>query len=427
MIGAMFAVFAALLVLGVPIIFTLGISSTVYLLSMPHVLSVLPQRLVTPFDSFSFVAVPLFILAGEIMNTGGITQRLINLARVMVGWLRGGLAYVNVVVSMLFGGVQGLATADVAAIGSVLIPAMKKSGYEAGFSTALTVASATIGAIIPPSLLIIIFAMATRLSIGRLFLAGIVPGILIGVMQMALVFMYGRWRALGPPFPPGERISTGQAVLYLRQGAPTMLLPIIILGGIGLGVFTATESAGIAVVYAAFLALVTREMRLSDIPGVLFRAAKLTGSVMLILGTASIFAWILTVERIPHQLGSLLLGLSSNIYVILLLLNLALLVIGTFMDATPAAIILGPVMVPILVDLGMDPIHVGIFMCFNLILGHTTPPVGTCLYIASGISGLRIERIAVAMIPFLVVNFITLMIITYFPGIVLFLPNLLSG
>lgn len=427
MIGAMFAVFAVLLILGVPIIFTLGISSVVYLLSTPHVLSVLPQRLVTPFDSFSFVAVPLFILAGEIMNTGGITRRLINLASVLVGWLRGGLAYVNVVVSMLFGGVQGLATADVAAIGSVLIPAMKKSGYEAGFSTALTVASATIGAIIPPSLLIIIFAMATRLSIGRMFLAGIVPGILIGGMQMGLVFIYGRWRALGPPFPPGERVSTGQAILYLRQGAPTMLLPLIILGGIGLGVFTATESAGVAVVYAVFLALVTREMRFSDIPGVLFRAAKLTGSVMLILGTASIFAWILTVERIPHQLGQLLLGFSSNIYVILLLLNLALLIIGTFMDATPAAIILGPVMVPILADLGMDPIHVGIFMCFNLILGHTTPPVGTCLYIASGISGLQIERIAVAMIPFLVVNFITLMIITYFPGIVLFLPNLLGG
>jgi tripartite ATP-independent transporter DctM subunit len=191
-------------------------------------------------------------------------------------------------------------------------------------------------------------------------------------------------------------------------------------------VFTATESAGIAVIYAAFLALATREMKLRDIPGVLFRSAKLTGAVMLILGTASIFAWILTVERIPHQLGSLLLGISSNRHVVLLLLNLALLVIGTFMDATPSAIILGPVIVPILTNMGMDPIHVGIFMCFNLILGHTTPPVGTCLYIASGISGLKIERIALAMIPFLVVNFITLMLLTYVPAIVMFLPNLVG-
>jgi tripartite ATP-independent transporter DctM subunit len=424
MILLMFLVFITLLIFGIPIIFSLGIAALSYLATRPMLLVVVPQRLVSSFENFVFVAIPLFMLAGEIMNTGGITRRLVNLSKVFVGRLKGGLAYVNVVASMFFGGIQGLATADTAAIGSVLIPAMKKTNYSPDFSTAITVASATIGAIIPPSVLMIIFGMVTGISIGKLFLGGLVPGIIIGLAQMVYVYIYGRFQGYRGRFPPGESVPLAKSLKYLREGIPAMVLPAIIIVGITTGVFTPTESAGIAVLYALGFSLITGEMKIDDIPKVLFRTAKMAGSVMLILGTASIFAWILTVEKIPHQLANLLVAISSNRYIILLLLNVLLLIIGTFMDPTPSAIILGPILVPLLQDMGMDPIHIGVFMCFNLILGHTTPPVGTCLYIASGISGLSIEAIGRSMIPILAVNFVTLMLITYLPELVLFLPNL---
>lgn len=424
MVVLMFCVFVGLLVLGVPIIFALGLAALAYLAADPHLLIVIPQRLVSSFENFVFVAIPLFMLAGEIMNSGGITQRLVNLSKVVVGRLRGGLAYVNVVASMLFGGIQGLATADTAAVGSVMIPAMRRAGFNTAFSAAITVASATIGAIIPPSVLMIIFAMVTGISIGELFLAGIVPGILIGIGQMIYIYFYGRRRRDTGDFPEGEHISAEVAARYLRAGLPALLLPVIIIVGITFGIFTATESAGIAVLYALGFSLLSRELALWEIPTVLFRAAKLAGGVMLILGTASVFGWILTIERVPDGMAALLTQISSNLLVILLILNVFLLVVGTFMDPTPSAVILGPIFVPMLAGMGMDPVHVAIFMCFNLILGHTTPPVGACLYIASGISGVKIETISLAMLPLVAVNFLTLMLITYVPSIVLFLPEL---
>ncbi len=414
-----------MLVIGVPVIFSLGMGALAYLSTRPDLMVVVPQRLVSSFENFVFVAIPLFMLAGEIMNSGGITRRLVNLSKVFVGWVRGGLAYVNIVASMLFGGIQGLATADTAAIGSVLIPAMRKSGFEAGFSAAVTVASSTIGAIIPPSVMMIIFAMVTGISVGHLFLGGIVPGILIGLGQMVYVFVYGRRKRHRASFPTGERVLLETSLKYLKEGVPAILLPVIIIGGISSGVFTATESAGIAVLYALFVAFASKELTWRDLPGVFFRTAKLAGSVMLILGTASVFGWILTVEKIPNAMADVLTSLSGNRYVVLLLLNVFLLIVGTFMDPTPSAVILGPIFVPLLTRMGMDPVHVGVFICFNLILGHTTPPVGTCLYIASGISGIKIERISAAMMPLVLVNFVTLMVITYIPAVVTFLPNLI--
>jgi len=426
MVIVMFLIFALTAAFGVPIIFALAMGAFTYLLTQPAMLLIVPQRMVSPFESFTFVAIPLFILTGEIMNTGGVTRRLINLSKVLVGRFKGGLAYVNVVVSMFFGGIQGLATADTAAIGSVLIPAMKKAGYDPAFSTALTVASATIGAIIPPSVLMIIFGMVTGISIGNLFLGGLVPGVIIGLAQMVYIFLYGKARTTRAYVPAGERIDCRTSLRYIGESIPALVLPLIIIGGIGFGIFTPTESAGIAAIYALFISLMTGELKPGAIPSLLFRAAKMAGSVMLILGTASVFAWILTVERVPNQLTNALFAISTNRYVILFLLNVALIVIGTFMDPTPSAIILGPILVPLLTDMGMDPVHIGVFICFNLILGHTTPPVGTCLYIASGISGLSIEKISKAMIPLLVVNFITLMAITYIPELVLFLPRLMG-
>lgn len=425
MIVLMFFVFVLMLILGVPIIFSLGIAAFIYLLEQPHLLIIVPQRLVTSLESFVFVAIPLFMLAGEIMNRGGITHRLINLSKVFVGRVRGGLAYVNILVSIFFGGIQGLATADTAAIGSVLIPAMTRSGFNAAFSAAITVASSTIGAMVPPSVLMIIFAMATGISIGEMFLAGLIPGVLIGLAQMVYVYAYGRNRADKGDFPQGERIGRETALRYCREGLPLLALPLIIIFGIGFGVFTATESAVMAVLYALVFSLATRELRWRELPGIFFKSGKLAGSVMLILGTASVFGWILTVERIPYHLAELLGSISSEPIVILLILNVVLLVIGTFMDPTPSAVILGPIFVPLLSDMGMDPVHVGVFMCFNLILGHTTPPVGTCLYIASGISRVGIEAISLAMLPLVALNFITLMLITYVPEISLFLPELL--
>lgn len=427
MIGVMFLVFILLLFTKMPIAFTLGISSLVYLLFNPMPLSVIPQKLVISLESFIFVALPLFILAGEIMNRGGITKRLVNVAKIFVGRFKGGLAYVNIVVSMLFGGIQGLATADTVAIGSVLIPAMKEDGYEVDFSTAVTVASSTIGAIIPPSLLFIIYAAVTETSVGALFLGGIIPGVLLGCAQMILVFGMNRSRIFKINLPKGEVISFKQSVKYLLEGIPTLVLPVLIIGGIVFGLCTPTEAAGIAVVYSLALSLITKEIKIREIPNILFKAGKLTGSVMIILSTSSMFAWILTAERIPHKLGLLLINFSENKIILLLLLNLSLLLIGTFMDPTPSTIILAPIIAPVLIEMGMNPIHIGVFLCFNLIMGLITPPVGSCLYIASGISGLPIEKISKAIIPFLIINIFVLLLITYFPPTVMFIPNLIMG
>ena len=423
----LFVTFIVLLVIGVPIIFTLGISSLIYLLFNPIPLTIIPQKMVISLENFIFLCLPLFILTGEIMNAGGITLRLINLAKVFVGRFKGGLAYVNIVVSMLFGGVQGLASADTAAVGSMLIPGMVKDGYEPDFSTAVTVASSTIGPMIPPSFLFIIYAMVAQVSVGKLFLGGIIPGILLGGAQMVLVFFMGKGKKFRGKFPKGETLSFKQSMKFLLEGIPALGLPIIIIGGIVFGVFTVTEAAGIAVVYALIMSLLSRELKLTDIPRSLFRAAKLSGSVCLILSTATLFAWIVTAERIPYQISVLLLSITENKLFILLLLNVFLLFVGTFMDPTPSVMILTPIFMPLLINMGMDPVHIGVFMCFNLIIGLTTPPVGECLFIASSISKLSMERLSKAMIPFLIINIGVLLLITYFSPAVTFIPNLVMG
>lgn len=419
--------FIILLFLGVPIIFCLGISSMFYLFFSPMPLAILPQKMLIALGNFLLISLPLFILAGEIMNRGGVTTRLINIAKVLVGRLEGGLAYVNVVVSMFFGGVQGMATADTAAIGSILIPAMVKEGYEPDFSVAVTVASSTIGPIIPPSFLFIIYAMVAKVSVGAMFLGGIIPGILLGITQMGLIFFLGKNRKIRNKFPKGEKLPHKKAIKYLLEGFPVLILPIIIIGGIVFGICTATEAAAIAVIYALIISLFIGEMKVKDIPEILFGAAKLSGSICLIISTATIFAWILTIERIPYKLAEFLTLFSDNKIILLFLLNIILLFIGTFMDPTVAVLILVPILLPVLTNIGMNPIHVGVFICFNLIIGLTTPPVGQCLFIASNISKLSMERITKAMIPFFIINICVLLLITYFPIIITFLPKLIMG
>ena len=422
----MFILFIGFMALGLPIAFSLGVSSLAYLLFNGMPLTLVAQKMTVSLDSFVFIALPLFILCGELMNTGGLTRRLVNFSKVRVGRFKGGLAYVNVVVSMLFGGVNGLATADTVAIGSVLIPAMKQEGYKADFSTAITVASSTIGAIIPPSILMIIFGSVTNVSIGKLFMGGLIPGILLGFGQMAYVLYLSRSPKYKDYIPQGEKLDRETMWRYFKEGLPTVLLPLVIIGGISSGIVTATESAALAVVIAIILGLVSKELKLSDIPKIFWKSAKNVGSVMIILAASTIFAYILTQERVPQMVVSMLLGISENRVVILLILNVFMLFVGTFMDSTPACTILAPILLPILTELGMDPVHIGVFMCFNLIMGLITPPVGSCLYLASGISGLSVEKISKAMIPFYFVNFGILMIVTYIPATVTFIPSLLG-
>ncbi len=425
-IWIMFLLFFVLMIIGTPIAYSLAISSMTYLATNGMLLSIIPQKMTVSLENFIFIALPLFILAGELMNSGGITTRLVNFARAIMGRFNGGLAYVNVLVSMLFGGVQGLATADTVAIGSVMIPAMTQQGYRKDFSTAITVSSSTIGAIIPPSLLFIIFGSVTGVSIGALFLGGIIPGILLGLGQMAYVLYLSRSKKHAGTIPAGEKITMAQCRKYVIEGIPTLVLPVIIIGGIVSGVVTTTESAVLAVVYAMVLSLIYKEIKITDLPKIFWRSAKTVGSVMIILASSSVFAFILTQERIPQLVVELLLGLTDNYYILLILINIFLLFVGTFMDSTPAIMILAPILLPVLQQLGMNPIHIGVFMCFNLIQGLITPPVGSCLYLASGISGLSVEKISKAMVPLLLVNVAVLMIVTFFPPVVTLIPSLMN-
>lgn len=422
----MFALFIILMAIGVPIAFSLSVSSLIYLVSNGMSVSLVAQKMTSCLDSFVFIALPLFILCGEIMNTGGLTRRLVNFSKVLVGRFKGGLAYVNVVVSILFGGVQGLATADTVAIGSVLIPAMDKEGYRKDFATAITVASSTIGAIIPPSVLFIIFGSVTNVSIGKMFLGGLIPGIILGIAQMGYVFFLSFSSRHKDYIPQGEKLDKKTVLKYIKEGLPTVLLPVIIIGGITSGIVTPTESATLAVVYSIVLGLLTKELQWKQLPFIFWKSAKNVGSVMIILSASSVFAYILTQEQVPQTVVELLLGISSNKFIILCIVNLFLLFVGTFMDSTPAVTILAPILLPVLMQLGMDPVHVGVFMCFNMIMGLITPPVGSCLYLASGISHLSIEAISRAMLPLFLINILVLFLITYIPTLVTFLPNVLN-
>ncbi|MEQ2679911.1 TRAP transporter large permease [Enterocloster citroniae] len=425
-IAVMFLIFLLLMVIGMPIAYSLGLSSLAYLISNGQPLTLVPQKMTVSLESFLFVALPLFILCGEIMNTGGLTRKLVNVARAVVGRFKGGLAYVNVVVSMLFGGVQGLATADTVAIGSVLIPAMTEEGYRKDFSVAITVASSTIGAIIPPSLLFVIYGSVTGVSIGKMFMGGLIPGILLGLGQMVYVFYLGKSRKYKDYIPVGEKLPWKTCLKYLIEGIPTMILPLIIIGGIVGGVVTAAESAVLAVVYAIILGLASRELKLRDLPGIFWKSAKTVGSVMIILSASTIFAYILTQEKVPQMVVNILLNITDNRIILLLIINVFLLFVGTFMDSTPAVTILAPILLPVLTQMGMNPVHIGVFMCFNLIMGLITPPVGSCLYLASGISHMSVEKISKAMLPLYGVNFLILMLVTYIPTLSLLIPSMLG-
>jgi C4-dicarboxylate transporter DctM subunit len=417
----LFISFFFFLIIGVPVAFVLGLTPLVVLITQGETpLVLVAQRIFTGMDSPILMAVPFFILAGNIMGAGGMTQRLVKFCNILVGPLRGGLAYINVAISMLFAGITGAAVADTSAVGSILIPAMKKEGYDSDFSAAVTATSSTIGPIIPPSIPFIIYGVLGEVSIAALFLAGFVPGILLGLFQMIVIWFYARKRQ----YPKRSRPPFREAIRVSVDAFLVLLMPIIILGGILSGIFTPTESACIAVFYALFISLfVYRDIDLRELPGILIRTGATSSLVMLVIGTASIFSWLLASEEIPHWVTDAILSLTHNKILILLLMNILLLVIGTFMETTASLIILTPVLLPLMLKIGVDPLHFGVILVLNLVIGLTTPPVGVCLFVACALGNTTLERLSRAIFPFLLASIAVLIICTYWEGLIMAIPK----
>lgn len=399
----------------------MGIAAVVTLVYMKTVpLILIPQRLFLSINSFSLMAVPFFILAGYLMNEAGVTQRLVNLSKAFVGHFKGGLAHVNVLTSMFFAGISGSTSADAAAVGSMLIPAMKKDGYDANFSVGVTASSATIGAIIPPSLVMVIYGSLTELSIGMLFLAGAIPGILIGFGQMGVVYAYALKRGYRASFkmPWRERLH------YIKESVLALFAPVIIIGGIIMGIFTATEAGAIAAVYSFVLGFfVYKEIKPSDIKRILVNAAVMTSIPMIIVATASIFGWILAQQRFSAFVVDLLLSLSKNPTTLFIIIVLMLFVIGLFVEALAAMIIFTPLLFPIAGQLGFDQIHFAVIIVITLLIGTITPPVGLQLYITCAIAEISVSR-ATAVWPFVLIMLLLVILFIFVPQLVIYLPNL---
>lgn len=414
--------FTFFLLIGVPVAFVLGLTPLMAFIArgeIPHMLAA--QRIFTGMDNPVLMAIPLFILAGNVMSAGQMTQRLVAFCNILVGAFRGGLAYINVVISMFFAGITGAAVADTSAIGSILIPAMKKDGYDTGFSAAVTATSSTIGPIIPPSIPFIIYGVLGEVSIASLFLAGLIPGVLLGLLQMGVVAYYARKRR----YPKGSVISLKHALRATFDAALVLMMPIIILGGILTGIFTPTESACVAVFYAVIISLfVYRDISVKDLPKIIVKSGITSSLVMLVIGTASIFSWVLASEEISQYIANAVINITQNRIVILLLLNILLLIIGTFMETTASLIILTPVLLPLMNKIGVDPLHFGVILVLNLVIGLTTPPVGVCLFIACAIGKITLEQITKAILPFLFASIIVLVIVTYWESLVLAIPVL---
>jgi len=417
-------VLAVLLVLSVPIAMSLGLASLSAILVMStDFLIFLPQKFISGIDSFTLLAIPLFILAGTIMGEGGIAHRIIDLAMVFVGRLRGGLGMVTIVSTMFFSGVCGSASADTAAIGSVTIPAMKKKKYPGPFATAIIAAAGGTSQLVPPSIDLIIIGVVANISIGALFAAGFLPGLVNGISLMLLVYFFARRMNL--PLEP--KINLLEKIKIVWRGSLAILMVIIILGGILGGVFTPTEASSIAVIYGFVVSFfIYKELELKDIPKVLLRTSELTGIVFLVLGMASVFSYVLTFERIPHAIADSIKIYADNWIIFVLFLNILFFLLGMIMDALPALIILMPILVPVGVSLGMNPIHIGILVQANVGISLISPPVGVCLYVACGLSKEPIENVIKALIPFYIVLVGTVLIISYIPEIALYIPRILG-
>lgn len=418
-----FWIFILLLISGAPVVFALlmGPGLSLLLDDQSVYYSALMSRLFSGMNSFPLMAVPFFILAGELMNQGGITRSIVHFSQTLIGHFRGGLAQVNILSSVLFAGLSGSAVADTSALGKMLIPAMEQNGYSRRFAAAITAASSVIGPIIPPSGIMILYAFIMNVSVAGLFLAGIIPGLLICAGLMLVTARIAKKRNY--PVASSKATWTERGSAFKSSFLP-LLTPVILLGGILLGVFTPTEAAAVAVGYALIIALfVTRSMTPASLPQVLVNSAIQAGSILLLVGSAVTFAWIITVSGMAELIAHQMAGLTDNILLLLLLINLFLFAIGMFLDAGPAILILGPVLAPIFISLGIDPLHFAIVMCVNLTVGLATPPMGLVLFVASSVSGEKTENIAYEMLPFLAIEAGVIFLITYFPALTMTLPT----
>lgn len=416
-------VFFGLLLLHVPIAVCIAVATIVTILSLGDVPTgfIVAQKMSAGIASFPLLAIPFFVLSGVLMGEGGMARRLMDFANAVVGRFHGGLAYVNTMTCMMFGAISGSAAAAVSSIGGFMIPEMERKKYGRDFSVALTTTSATTGLLIPPSNIMIVYAVvAGNVSVAGLFLGGIVPGILMGLLIMAACFLMNRSQDVGS----GEIASIKQVFVSFAQALPSLCLVFIVIGGILGGVFSATEASAVAVLYAVILGVVIyREVSLGDLPRILLKAAKTTSVVMILVGSSQAMGWVLAYEQIPQTVSSALLAISENKFVILLIINLLLLIVGTFMDMTPAVLIFTPILWPVVEKLGIEPVHFGIFMIANLCIGLCTPPVGTCLFIGCGVGKTSIASVVKPLMPIFVAMAIGLLLITYVPALSTWLPG----
>ncbi|MGD2216605.1 MAG: TRAP transporter large permease [Gemmatimonadales bacterium] len=418
--------FVACLALGVPIAVSIGIATVVAMLFTIPVgpaVTTAALRMATGIDSFALLAIPFFILSGQLIARGGIARRLIDFAKVLVGGFAGGLAYINVLASMFFGTISGSAVAATSAIGGFMIPAMEREGYERDYSVAVTMTGSVTGLLIPPSNVLIVYSLASGgVSIAALFVAGYLPGILLGLALMLVAGVIAARRG----YPVAGRSGLLDGVKIFVRAIPSLLLVVIVMGGIIAGIFTATEASAVAVVYSLILAAVYREVRLRDLPDIVLKSAETTAIVMLLIATSTALSWILSYENIPQDLTSLMLSLTESRVLILLFINLVLLIVGTFMDMTPAVLIFTPIFLPVAAQLGISPLHFGIMMVLNLCIGLCTPPVGSILFVGCGIGKTTVPDVTRALLPFYAVMVLALLLVVYLPWLSDALPRLLG-
>jgi len=416
--------FIILLGIGVPIAWSIGISSILTMLvSIPTIpaFTTVAHRMASGLDSFSLLAIPFFILAGQIMNRGGIARRLIGFARTLVGSLPGGLAHVNIMAAMMFGAIAGSAVAAASAIGSFMTDEMEKEGYSKEFAAAVNITSSTTGMVIPPSNILIVYSLASGgVSIAALFIAGYIPGILTGLLLMIVASFWAKKHG----FKVGKRSTLKEVWLTFWSAFPSLLLLVVVIGGIVAGIFTATEASAVAVLYCLILTYIYREVSWKELPDIFLASIGTTAIVMLLIGTSMSMSWIMAYENIPQNITDFLLSISDSKLVILLIINLTLLFVGVFMDMTPAVLIFTPIFLPVVTALGMDPTHFGIVMVLNLTIGLCTPPVGSVLFVGVGVAGTTIQKVIRPLMPLFIAMLVALILVTYIPQLSLWLPSL---
>ena len=417
-IGLLFILF----LLRVPIAFALGLSTIVGLYVSDISYVVVAQKIISGVDNFALIAVPLFILAGELMSQGGISKRLVHFAQTLFGHFTSGLAIVVVVASIFFSAVSGSAIATTAAIGGMMVPAMLANGYDKRFTASLIPAAGTIGPIIPPSIIMILYGVMANVSIGNLFLAGFVPGIMMGVGLIIYAYVVGKKRG----YKGRDKAAPVKEMLIgLKDATLALIMPFIIIGGIVAGIFTPTESGVVAVVYALIIGMfVYKEITIRSLPKIFYDTAMTTATILFIIGSASLFTWLITINAIPQQLGGLLSAFADNPIMLLLIMNVILLIVGTFLDTISALIIFTPLFLPLALEIGVDPIHFGIILAVNLTIGMITPPMGVCLFVSTAIAQIKMGQLMKDLIPMVLILIFVLMLITYIPEISLIVPRL---